>query len=312
MESEEKRQKNPGTEEARKGGVYMKRRKAVSFLLCICLAGAAVLISLGAISLGSAVRPSGKELHPKHMELSSDSSGGAESLPSEPQKPVPEPLASKPASGKTAYLTFDDGPTPKTPEVLQILKDKGVTATFFVVFHADSDTYYQQIADSGCQLAIHAYSHDYKSLYASNESYFADYYKMQAYLKRFTGTQITDFRFPGGSSQTVTDKKTFCGIILETQRRGLRYVDWNVSAGDATNRKIDAAYVYNNIIPSAFQYDQPVILMHERSPYTREALPKIIDALKEHGYQFGLVRDLTVPVQHRTPEYAQKVVGGEG
>ena len=83
---------------------------------------------------------------------------------------------------------------------------------------------------------------------------------------------------------------------------------YNVSAGDATNAKISAEYVYNNIIPAAFQYDRPVILMHERSPYTRAALPRIIEALKEKGYSFGQVKDLSETVQHRTPAYAAKVL----
>ena len=292
----------------------MKHRGLGYTLVGLCLAVAAVGVALFAAFAPGPEKP-GTSLIPEHVEIRApESSSSPDSLPSsELPKPVQKPPvnvppAPEPDTGKVAYLTFDDGPTPKTPEVLKILKDHKATATFFSVFHPESDLYYRQIADSGCQLALHAYNHDYKPLYASVESYFADFYKMQAYLRKFTKTPVTDFRFPGGSSQTVTDKRMFCKIILETQKQGLRYFDWNVSAGDATNAKISAEYVYNNIIPAAFQYDRPVILMHERSPYTRAALPRIIEALKEKGYSFGQVKDLSETVQHRTPAYAAKVL----
>lgn len=299
----------------------MKRHGWI-YTVAICLVIATMAAGVYALFAPAAFEPSASSLTPKHLEqrvsresdsdlkgeISSENSKESESKPESSETvPIPE-IESAPQSGKIAYLTFDDGPTPKTPEVLKVLKEKGVTATFFAVFHSNSDQYYQQIVDSGCQLAVHAYEHNYKKLYAVPESFFSDFYKMQAYLQKFTGAPITDFRFPGGSSQTVTDKKMFCKIILETQKHGLRYFDWNVSAGDATNAKIDTDYVYNNIIPAAFKYNYPVILMHERSPYTREALPKIIDALKQKGYQFGQIKDLAVPVQHRTPAYAEKVL----
>jgi peptidoglycan/xylan/chitin deacetylase (PgdA/CDA1 family) len=290
----------------------MKYRGLSFVLVSLCLAVATVGVALFAAFAPAPEKP-GTSLPPKHMESKApELSSRPESTPSsELSKPAPKPQqppALEPDTGKVAYLTFDDGPTPKTPEVLQILKDHQATATFFTVFRPGSDLYYQQIADSGCQLALHAYRHDYKPIYASVESYFADFYKMQTYLLKFTETPVTDFRFPGGSSQTVTDERMFCRIILETEKRGLRYFDWNVSAGDATNEKISAEYVYNNIIPAAFRYDRPVILMHERSPYTRAALPGIIEALKEKGYSFGQVKDLPETVQHRTPEYAVKVL----
>lgn len=284
-----------------------KRRRMITISLLICLAGAAVATAACTLFLSPGEAPV-KQLRPVHVELSGGRQDSSE--PDEPPEASEPPEPEPPKGGKTAYLTFDDGPTPNTPEVLQILREHGATATFFTVFHKDSDTYYQQIADSGCQLAIHGYTHNYKALYASIDSYFADFYKMQDYLRQFTDDPLTDFRFPGGSSQTVTDERTFCGIILETRNRGLRYVDWNVSAQDATNRPINAGTVFNNIIPAAFQHDQPVILMHERVPYTREALPWIIEALKEQGYQFGLIKDLEQPVQHRTPDYAAALLAG--
>lgn len=311
----------------------MKKLRKSKVLFGVCLSAAFFAVVCGTFLIFQPQRSKRESLRPVHRESSESASesttskkisepvspsetpskaeGEKESSPKteSPKEKTPQVLP-KPLEGKVAYLTFDDGPTPHTPEVLQILREKGVTATFFTVYQPNSDFYYQQIVDSGCELALHAWNHDYKTLYASIESYFDDFNRMQGFLQKFTGSPVTDFRFPGGSSQTVTDKATFCRIILETQKRGLRYFDWNVSAEDATTAPISPETVYQNIIPAAFQYDRPVILMHERSPQTRAALPKIIDALKERGYRFDLVKNLPGEVQHRTPAYANKFLAG--
>lgn len=62
---------------------------------------------------------------------------------------------------KIAYLTFDDGPSKNTMEILKILKENDVRATFFVNGHPGLENLYKAIAKDGHVIANHTYSHDY-------------------------------------------------------------------------------------------------------------------------------------------------------
>ncbi|MDF2567109.1 MAG: Peptidoglycan N-acetylglucosamine deacetylase, partial [Oscillospiraceae bacterium] len=97
-----------------------------------------------------------------------------------------------PKNKKVAYLTFDDGPTALTPKILDILKQKGVKATFFVIHHESEETakYYKRIVKEGHQLAIHSYSHDYEKVYKNMDAFFADYKKIQDYVYKITGVKV--------------------------------------------------------------------------------------------------------------------------
>ncbi len=92
--------------------------------------------------------------------------------------PTPQPVnpgSGKDLSQKTIYLTFDDGPSPRTPEVLKILRDNGVKATFFVTARSKNSSHYMKdIVAEGHTIALHTYTHDYAKVYASEEAYFAD------------------------------------------------------------------------------------------------------------------------------------------
>ena len=78
------------------------------------------------------------------------------------------------------YLTFDDGPSSSTSKILDILKNENVKATFFVVNYSD---YYsnmiKRIVDEGHTIALHSYTHQYKIIYSSVESYYDDLYKLR-------------------------------------------------------------------------------------------------------------------------------------
>lgn len=218
--------------------------------------------------------------------------------------PAPGP-AVDPVEGKVAYLTFDDGPTSMTPQILDVLQKKGVKATFFAVYKPDKslEIYYESILRSGSELAIHAYEHDYKKIYQSADAYLSDYETMQNYLLPWTGRPVTQVRFPGGSSQSVTDREIFGEILDAADKAGITYHDWNVSSGDASPKAHSAAWVYHNVMDHALRYDRPVILMHDipRNTYTLEALPFIIDALRAEGYSFDTVSNIPKPVHHKDP-----------
>ena len=104
------------------------------------------------------------------------------------------------------YLTFDDGPGKYTERLLGILKKHNVKVTFFVTNVFDSYSYLiKQEYEDGHAIGVHSYTHDYDKIYASSEAYWNDFNEMQAVIKEQTGQETKRLRFPGGSSNTVSD-----------------------------------------------------------------------------------------------------------
>ena len=151
---------------------------------------------------------------------------------------APTPLPDIEDAGKTIYLTFDDGPSDRTDEVLKILDEKGVKATFFVIGRED-ETSIQRIkkaAAAGHTIGMHSYSHDYEKIYTSVEDFLDDFYKLFVILRDEAGVTPTVFRFPGGSLNNY-NQGVYKEIIAEMLRRGFRYYDWNLSAEDAAKNR---------------------------------------------------------------------------
>ncbi len=210
--------------------------------------------------------------------------------------------------GKVAYLTFDDGPSSRTEQIIKILKKKNVKATFFVVGKTDEESLvrYKKIADAGHTIAMHSFSHDYEYIYDSVENFEKDMKKLQNILYDATGTIPTIFRFPGGSSTSMCEDIE--QYIQFANENGLTYFDWNVSAEDAIAGGSTADEIAQNVVNGALQYDTSVILMHdaEDKKTTVDALPKIIDSLKENGYNIEAIDETVEPVQHVKADKVKK------
>ena len=186
------------------------------------------------------------------------------------------------------YLTFDDGPQDGTTNViLDILKEEGVKATFFVT-NKGPDSLIKREYDEGHTVALHTASHDYSLIYSSDENYFNDLYSVQDRVKRITGYESKIIRFPGGASNTVS-RRYSVGIMSrltkEVVNRGFKYYDWNISSGDAGSTT-QASGVYSNVVNSLSRERPNMVLMHDIKSYTRDAVRDIIRYGKEHGYTF--------------------------
>ena len=186
------------------------------------------------------------------------------------------------------YLTFDDGPNSGTTNViLDILKEEGVKATFFVT-NKGPDELIKREYDEGHTVALHTATHDYSIIYSSDEAYFNDLYSVQQRVKNITGYESKIMRFPGGASNTVS-RRYSVGIMSrltkEVVARGFKYYDWNVSSGDAGNTT-DPNVVYSNVVNSLNRNRPNMVLMHDIKPYTRDALRNIIRYGKNNGYTF--------------------------
>lgn len=203
--------------------------------------------------------------------------------------------------GGTIYLTFDDGPNSGTTNViLDILREEGVKATFFVTNKGD-DSLIKREFDEGHTVALHTASHNYAQIYSSVDAYFQDLYSVQDRVKRITGEESKIIRFPGGSSNTVS-RKYSAGIMStltqEVLNRGFKYYDWNLSSGDA-GETTDPNGVYSNVVNNLSRDRVNMVLMHDIKTYTRDALRNIIRYGKENGYTFEKITMDTEMIRQR-------------
>lgn len=209
---------------------------------------------------------------------------------------------------RKVYLTFDDGPSENTTKILDILKEKNVKATFFVIGQEDEESkeLYQRIVAEGHTLGMHSFSHKYSVIYQSLESFSEDMAHLQAYLSEVTGVTPEILRFPGGSSNQVsnTDMTEFIRFLKE---KGITYYDWNVASGDATSQAYTPDELVQNVMNDVGRYETSIVLMHDASNKsgTVEALPVMIDKLQELGAELLPIDENTTPIQQIPAESVQ-------
>ena len=268
------------------------RRKRFRFLL-ICIAAVAVV----AVTVGFSVSAVKNRNQNKAAVAA-----GAE--PTATPKPAPQiPSASEQndllkiavdaqgTESKICYLTFDDGPTAAvTPAILDTLKQYQVKATFFMLgkMIEESPDLAKRVYDEGHLLANHSYSHDYKALYATGESFMGEIEKTNGLIQGITGEEpFKLIRFPGGSYNAgdhAAEKQKYKTLL---QEKGYYYADWNALNGDAEGASRSAAQLLEKLKATAAQKNI-VVLMHDAAAKktTAEALPSIIEYLKGQGYEF--------------------------
>ncbi len=202
-----------------------------------------------------------------------------------------------PDEEKVVYLTFDDGPSKVTEDVLDILKEEGVPATFFVIAAENNEKYLpvlSRTASEGHLIALHSGSHQYSTIYASPEAFWQDLAGLREKLTPYVGNaQMNILRFPGGSTNTVSRKYGGSSIMKELKAQaetyGFRYVDWNVCANDAVGGRHSPSEIYKNVVEEAAGHNTCVVLMHDTKKETVQALGDIIHWFKNAGYRFDTV-----------------------
>lgn len=193
---------------------------------------------------------------------------------------------------KIAFLTFDDGPSKDiTPGVLEILSKYDVKATFFVLgclCKSNSDTI-QKMVHAGNAIGIHTYSHRYSVIYGSTGNFLNEINKTDSVLKQILGEQFNTrlFRFPGGSSGK--DRAPFKRVLAKA---GYVYIDWNALTGDGESSDLTPKQLEDRLKATSKNKSHIVILMHdsESKSTTLQALPKIIEYLRDSGYEFSTLK----------------------
>ena len=207
---------------------------------------------------------------------------------------------------KRIYLTFDDGPSSNTAAILDILKQYEVKATFFVTGKTDEQSValYQRIVAEGHTLGMHSYSHKYGEVYASKESFIKDLTDLQEYLYEVTGVWSRYYRFPGGSSNTVS-RAEMRELITYLNANDIAYFDWNVASGDAVPGQLPKDTIVSNCLNGIRSQTDSVVLLHDagEKDTTVAALPDIIaKARMQDNVCFLPINDDTPLIQHMTAE----------
>lgn len=187
------------------------------------------------------------------------------------------------AGPRCVALTFDDGPDPlDTPKLLDLLREKGVKATFFVVGRrADEHPEIVRRAwEEGHLIGNHTWSHYPLFCFLMPRRLRSEIEKGTESIRRSCGIRPRLFRSPVGLRHPL--------LAPLLQDAGLEYVSWRIRTRDTLTE--NSRVIAQRILSKAASGD--IILLHDRLPggtnAMLEALPRVIDELKERGFQFVL------------------------
>ena len=205
------------------------------------------------------------------------------------------PIGQEKPEEKRVFLTFDDGPSSTTEEILKILQQEQVPASFFVIAAENNQEYLpllSQMEKEGHTIALHTCTHEYSKIYSSTVAYWEDIEALKEKISPYITSQPQWLRFPGGSTNTVSRKYGGSGLMEklmnQAEEKGYKALDWNVSAEDAVGGTKSPESIVQRVIKDSKGHNTCVVLMHDskETKTTAKALPDIIAWYKQEGYRF--------------------------
>lgn len=203
---------------------------------------------------------------------------------------------------RVVYLTFDDGVSSATPELIEILNQCGVKATFFVTWKESLSDYYKLIVENGHAIGNHSSTHEWKNVYSSLSGFKNEVNNLSDHIYELTGYKMTLFRFPGGSDNTIHKKYTSDTNLISdcidwVHSQGYSCYDWTINSLDAESDTTSVQQRYNAVVNGVIHASKKtrplIILMHDGTNQnrknTRAALPDIIRDLKAKGFTFEVL-----------------------
>lgn len=202
---------------------------------------------------------------------------------------------------KRVYLTFEDGPGTNTDDILDILKEENVKASFFVNGKEDkySKKMYKRIVKEGHTLGMHSYTHLYDDIYKSVENFEKDFIREYQLLHEVTGIYPKYYRFPGGS--TTADMRVSLETFLPAlENKNVEYLDWNVISPEAQQTRVTKKSMVSNILNEVAKYDTSIVLLYDVAdkPMTVKSLSALIKKLKQENYELLPIDENTPLIQH--------------
>lgn len=191
---------------------------------------------------------------------------------------------------KVVYLTFDDGPhPPETERVLDVLRERGARATFFLIGSkvSGNEAVLRRMLEEGHALGLHTYSHAGTFPLLSFDKMLADVNEGKRAVESVTGKKISLFRPPFGVTNPT--------IAKVVRALGLHTVGWDVRSFDTMfckssehSCKQSGHDWYAPVVERIMKQVRPgsVILLHDRLDGASELLALLLDSLAASGYDF--------------------------
>lgn len=193
--------------------------------------------------------------------------------------PIPE---------KIAYITIDDGPSKYTNQILNILKENDVKATFFMI-ERNMLNHKKEVIDvveQGHSVGFHSVTHDINKLYKTPQATLDEFNTCNRTYYDITGYESKLIRLPYGSKPYMPQESH---EILD--KNGYIIWDWNL---DTQDWRATTDNIVSNVLYYARDKRNLVLLMHEKEQ-TVNALDPMIKVLKERGYTIMPITEKTEP-----------------
>ena len=210
----------------------------------------------------------------------------------------PFPTSIYAEEGKIIYLTFDDGPGGKvTTEILDILKEEKIPATFFLIGNQieGQEDLVNRIHEEGHSIGLHSMTHDKGKIYSSNDNFLKEMLESKEIIKNVTGVDTNILRFPFGSNNS--GYKLQESLVNLLHENNLKIYDWNVDSTDGANHYASPSLYIKN----ATSDKSPIILLMHCGYINKNsvaALPEIIKFYKTQGYEFRKIDNETPELFH--------------
>ncbi|MBO9130367.1 polysaccharide deacetylase family protein [Bacillus sp. 165] len=250
------------------------KRPVKRTLLLVAAAGICIGSFLFARALLSPAKAISDQVNTVHIVSGQKMAGATKELPKEYNGKV----------RKLVYLTFDDGPNPYTEQLLNILKQNNIKATFFMI-GANVPGYEESVkrlVREGHYPGLHSMSHKYAHLY-TNGQIVKEMMEEQKIIKNITGATPHLTRCPYGSMPGLNQ-----GLRDQMSAAGFKEWDWTIDSLDWKLPGQPNAIINN--INTHVRRNIEVILLHEKEQ-TVQALPRIIQSLVHRGYEFEVYNE---------------------
>lgn len=268
------------------GGRQMKK---TTYILCVCLLCIVAFIEIRHNIPGNG--PEEKQISTENSETGSERYVPTARFASQVKREN-ETIREK---KKTAYLTFDDGPSDNTRKILDVLEEKKAVATFFLIGNEitpEREDIVKKTLDQGNAIGVHTFCHEKNKLYCNADSFFEDFKKATESIQKVTGKKPLLHRFPWGSNNGYVS--SYVDALHEKlSEMGVKSFDWNVSGEDAIGGTVAQSTIFNNVKKDLKRYDEPIILLHDSATMdnTAAVLDQIIDYIRSQGYEFATLED---------------------
>lgn len=263
--------------------------KKTTYILCVCLLCIMAFMEIK----HNIVRNNSESEHisKEKSETGSDNYVATAHFASQVKKENEQHTGKK----KTAYLTFDDGPSDNTRKILDVLSEKKAVATFFLVGNEitpEREDIVKRTIDQGNAVGVHTFCHEKNKLYCNADSFFEDFQKATESIQKVTGKKPLLHRFPWGSNNGYVS--SYVDALHEKLKEmGVKSFDWNVSGEDSIGGTVAQSTIYNNVKKDVSRYDEPIILLHDSATMdnTAAVIGQIIDYIKSEGYEFATLEN---------------------